>query len=631
MSEGARRASVRFGVFELDPTSGELLKRGVRLRLRDKPLQVLLALLDRPGQVVTRQELQDRLWPGGTFVEFENGLNNAMSRLRDALGDSADSPRYIETLPRRGYRFIAPVESPDSVGPDPAAVRSERAATPSASPDAPSAARSRWRWKPVAWLGLALIVVLGAVFLRRQPTRAPAHAVAVLPFVSGNPSEGSPDDYLAFGMTDALISELSRIGALKVISQTSVLQYRGRRATLPVIARELGVGTVVEGSVIHESGTVRVTVQLIDAATDTHLWSQTYNRDPATALSEQRVLAREVAGLIRSRLVPSDRTPAPAFHQTSAAASEAYLKGRYFLQRPGAGHLLRARQFFEQSIVADPEFALAHVGLSHYFLGTDAVAPAEAMARARSSALRAIELDASLAGAHAALAFIHYFGDWDWPAAEREFASALELDPNDAGTRRWHALFLSSMGRHETAAEEVRRALELDPVSISALDAAGAVYSNARRFDQTLEHARRIGELSADDPRALMHFALASIYQDRLPEALSWAEKGVAASGRDAAFLCVLAVAQHRAGRTAEAQETLREIDRLAENAYVPGVFLAVTYMWLRGHDAALARLQQAFDRRDTYMVVGKVAPMFDPLRGDPRFQDLLRRMNFPQ
>ena len=630
MSDSTPRGSIRFGAFELDPTSGELLKRGVRLRLRDRPLQVLLALLERPGETVTRQELQHRLWPGDTFVEFENGLNNAVSRLRDALGDSADTPRYIETLPRRGYRFIAPI--------DPAVhQRPETGARPSLPDDSHRGdavvpvAPSRLRWRLVTGIGVALVVLAGLAFTWRGRRPAAENSVAVLPFAVANAAEDSPDHYVAFGMTDALISELSRVGALKVISQTSVLKYKGERKALPAIARELGVRTVVEGSVVHESGQVRLTVQLIDARTDTHLWTQTYSRDPATALSGQRALAREIAGIIRTRLVPDDRTATPAVRPASPAAYEAYLKGRYFLQQPGEKGQARAREFFEQSIAADPGFAPAHVGLATYFVTTDALAPAEAMHQAKASARRALALDDASAAAHASLAFVHYFDDWDWAGAAREFGRAIELDPNDATSRRWHALYLSSMGLHATAAEEAQRAVELDPVSISSFDAAAAVASNARRFDAVLEQARRISELNADDPRAFMQFAVGYLHQGRFAEAVASAERGVAATGRSPAFLCVLAVAQHRAGQTSEARQTLAEIDQLAEQGYVPDVFLAVAYMWLRDHDAALGRLQQAFERRDSYLVVAKVAPWLDPVRADPRFQELLRRMNFPQ
>ena len=625
------RGAVRFGAFELDPTSGELRKRGVLIRLRDRPLQVLLALLERPGEVITRKELQERLWPDGTIVEFENGINNAISRLREALGDSADAPRYIETLPRRGYRFLAPLEaiSPDSTEPAVAATPASGVVPASGEP-APRATPS-WRYPLIAGIGAAVIVasILGINWARPGP--AVPHALVVLPFIAGDAGEDSPDEYLAFGMSDALIGELSRFGALKVISQTSAMQYKGARKALPDIARELNVGTVVEGSVFREGGQVRITVQLIDARTDTHLWTQTYTRDPDTAMTTQRELAREVAGLIRSRLIPSERSAVPALRQTNQAAYEAYVKGRYFIQRPDEASFHRAREFFEQSIAADPDFAAAHVGLSNYYVLTDYTAPAEAMPIAKRSAERALALDESLATAHASLAFVHYFGDWDWAATERAFTRAIALDPNDAWSRRWHALYLSSMGREATALEEVQRAIELDPVSIAVFDSAAAVWTNARRFDKVLEQAQRMIELSPADPRGVLHTTLAQVYQGKFADSLEAAQQGVEMSGRNPVFLCVLAIAQHRSGDTEAARQTLIEIDRLSANGYVPPVFLAVTYAWLRDHQAALNLLERAYAQRDGYLVVAKVAPMFDPLRDHPRFQQLLRRMNFPQ
>ncbi len=617
MSSDPFRGPIRFGAFELDPTSGELLKRGVRIRLHDKPFQLLMALVARPGETVSRKELQDRLWPGGTFVEFENGINNAVSRLREALGDSAERPRLIETVPRRGYRFIASIERPGV------------AVAVVDAPEVPEA-RSHGRRLQIAAVGVValLAAVLGVLWSR--PSKAIERSVAVLPFVAGGTSEDSPDEYLAFGMTDALIGELSRIGALRVTSQTSTLQYKGTRKVLPEIARELGVETVVEGSIVHEGNQLRLTVQLIDARTDTHVWTQTYTRDPATALSTQRTLAREVAGLIRSRLVPADRSMIPVVQQTTPAAYEPYLKGRYFMQRADEASMARARGFFEQSIAADPNFAPAHVGLAGYYLVTDSIAPADAMPKARRSAQRALALDESSADAHASLAFLHYFGDWDWPETDRAFTRAIALDPSDAWTRRWHALYLSSMGRDATAIEEIRRAIELDPVSISGFDAAAAVWSNARRFDKVLEQAARIRELNPDDPRGFIHLAIGSLYLNRFAEAAEAAQKATELSGRNPSFLCVLAVVQHRAGHTTEALQTLAEIEQQSTAGYVPDVFLAVAYLWLRDHETALDRLQRAFERRDTYLVVAKVAPWFDPLRGHPRFQELLRRMNFP-
>lgn len=626
MPAGTQRGRLRFGAFELDPVSGELRKHGLRVKLRDKPFQVLQALLERPGELITRKELQERLWPADTFVEFENGINNAISRLRETLGDTADNPRFIETVPRRGYRFVAPVEKPGE------------APTPLTPVERPSAVtpvtRMRATWKWLALAGLAIATLAGWLAVKPRPapasTSATGQTVAVLPLVAGDTTDGSADNYVAFGMTEALITELSLIGALKVISQTSVMQYKGVRKPLKQIAGELGAGAIVEGSVLREGDQVRITIQLIDARTDTHLWAQSYGRESVSALSNQRQLAREVAGIIRSHLAPSDRTAPPPIAQTNAAAYEAYVKGRYFLQQPSEAAWLRTREFFEQSLAADPNFALAHVGLSNYYGITDSIPPAEAMPKAKASALRALALDENLASAHAALAYVHYFWDWNWAETERRFARAIELDHSDSASRRWRANYLSAMGRSATAIEEIRRAIELDPVSVSAHDAAGAIFFDARQFDKILEHAQRINELSPNDPRSLIHFATGYFHQGKLEQAVAFAQKAVDASGRSPGYLCLLAAAQHRAGQTKESEQTLAEVDQLAAKGYVPDVILAMANLWIRGPEAAFPLLQRAYERRDGYIVIVKASPWFDPMRGHPGYQDLLRRMNFP-
>jgi TolB-like protein/DNA-binding winged helix-turn-helix (wHTH) protein/Tfp pilus assembly protein PilF len=626
MPPGAAPRVVRFGAFELDLGSGELSKHGVRVKLRDKPFQILSVLVERPGEVITRRELQERLWPGDTFVEFENGLNNAISRLRESLGDNADRPLFIETLPRRGYRFVAPVE----VRPGPSLP--EAAMPPTALPGAvPHAPAVRRRWWLVAAAAVAAAASTGWYSLKPDPERPPsARSVAVLPFVPGDAREASSDEYVAFGMTEALITELSRVGALKVISQTSVMQYKGVRKALPEVARELGVGTIVEGSVLREGDRVRITVQLIDAQTDVHLWAQSYTRDSASALTDQRPLAREIAGVIRSRLAPSDTSVPPAFHQTNAAAYEAYVKGRYFLlQRYDEASWQRGREFFEESVAADPDFAAAYEGLASYYLTTDML-PTKAMPLAKSNAQRALALDDLSASAHASLAFASFFGDWDWAAVDREFARAVRLDPNDSRTLRWYALYLSAMGRHNEAIDEVERAIELDPVSVSAFDTAGAVWFNARRFDKILEQAARIAELSPQDPRSHYHFTVGHLHQGNTTEALASAERAVAATGRYPAALALLAAAQFRSGRMDDARTTMDEINRAAEAAYVPDFYIAMANLWTGNRDEALRGLQRGYDRRDGYLVHLKVTPWADALRDHPGFIELLRKMNFP-
>lgn len=616
------RRLLRFGSFEADLGACELRNRGSIVHLPLQAFQVLQVLIENPGRVVTRDELRRAVWSADTFVEFDRGLNNAISRVRDVLHDSATSPRFVETIPRKGYRFIAPVEQ---VG--------EPADPPPSLPSPESTARTmrgRWAWVALGAVAIAAFASWLAMSRRPLPASTQQRTIAVLPFVAGDASDASGDTYVAFGMTEALMTELSRVGSLRVISQTSALQYKGARKPLRQIADELGAGTIVEGSVLREGARVRITVQLIDAQTDTHVWAQSYPRESATVLSGQRELAREVAGIIRSRLVPADRTASPLLGHTNAAAYEAYVKGRYFLQQPSEDAWQKSREFFEQAIAADPNFAPAHVGLSNYWGSTDRVPPAEAMPKAKASALRALALDEHLAAAHASLAYVHYFGDWDWVETERRFVRAIELDPSDSWSRRWHALYLNAIGRSADAIEEIRRAIELDPISVSAYDAAGAIYFDARQYDKIVEQARKINELSPNDPRALIHFATAYFHQGKTEQALEFAQKGVDTSGRNAAFLCVLAGAQHRAGLTAEAEKTLAEVNRQASQGYVPDVFLALATLWMHGSDAALPFLQRAYQRRDSYIVILNSSPWFDPMRQHPGYQDLVRRMKFP-
>ena len=445
---------VRFGVFEVGSAPDEIWKRGIRIKLHAKPLQVLHALLERPGELVSRQELQRRLWPADTFVEFDNGLNNAISRLREALGDSADSPRFIETVPRRGYRFVAPVDVAQPA-------LSERTAPPQPPPLESAqgpAVRSR-RGRPVAF-GVAVAILLAASTygILRRPVH-PIDSIAVLPFATADVSQGSADRYVAFGMTEALISALSRVGELKVISQTSALQYTATTKPLKQIARELGVGAVVEGSVVHEGDQVRITVQLIDAATDTHLWAETYRREAAGVLGVQGALARSMVEEIRQRLTGRSAPAGTALREPDPLVREAYLKGRYFMRSGSEEDMSRARDYLEQAVAADPSYAAAYAGLADYYTLTDSLPPAEAFDRARAYARKALALESDLADAHASLGYVYYYGDWNWPEAEREFLRAISLDPNNSRARRRYGRFLGTMGRHSEASDQMDRAL----------------------------------------------------------------------------------------------------------------------------------------------------------------------------
>jgi TolB-like protein/DNA-binding winged helix-turn-helix (wHTH) protein/tetratricopeptide (TPR) repeat protein len=620
LNAGAR---FRFGVFEIGSGPDEVWKRGIQIKLHAKPLQVLHALLERPGEVVSREELQRRLWPADTFVEFDNGLNNAISRLREALGDAADSPRFIETVPRRGYRFVAPV---DVVGPVVA-----EGMPPSQSPLQRSASEPvRWRrWRPIFGLALGVAVLVSSYVILRRPAH-PIDSIAVLPFVTADMAQGSADRYVAFGMTEALISALSKVAELKVISQTSTLQYTATDKPLKLIARELGVGAVVEGSVVHEGDQVRITVQLIDAASDTHLWTETYRPAAANVLAVQGTLAQSMVEEIQLRLTGAPAGRITATREPDPLVREMYLKGRYFMRSGSEDDMGRARGYFEQAVAADPDYAAAYAGLADYYTLTDSLPPADAFDRARANARKAIALEDDLADARASLAYVYYYGDWNWADAEREFQRAISLDPSNSRARRRYARFLGTMGRHAEAAEHMERALALDPLSTSTHADAAAQWFHSRVFGRMIEAANKIRELDPRDNRAYEHLAIAYLYTDRHAEGRSAVEHGRALSPREPLFVMLAAIAEARQGHQSEAAHALGDLEALGEESYVPPTFLAVAYGQLGRRDQALEQLEVGYRGHDPYLVLIRTSPWFDPLRGDRRFEDLLRRMNFP-
>lgn len=610
---------LRFGVFEADPESRELRKQGMHIRLPDQAFQVLLILLENAGRLVPREELHKRLWPADTFVEFDHNLNNSISRLREALSDSAESPRFIETLPRRGYRFIASVESPTGL--------SEAASSTEVSAPAP-VRRAGW----LVAFGVTMAVAVTAFFGYRalSPASHPIDSVAVLPFVTASSEDGSPDDYVAFGMTEALISELSRRGNLKVVSQTSVLRYKDARKPLPEIARELGVGAVVEGSVVHEGNQIRITVQLIAAASDSHIWAETYRREAASIMSVQGDLAQSIGREIGVRLTGEPGMPSRLTRPTVPQAQEAYLKGRYFLSRRGEENMDRARDYFLQAIAADPQHAQAFAGLADYFTLTDSMQPAAAIAKAREYALKALELNSSLADAHVSLAYVHYYGDWNWQACEMAFQRAIALDPNHSQAHYWYGRFLGTMGRHTEARNQMQLALAVDPLSNTVHDAAAMEGFYSRQFDSMIEQANRIRELNPEDYRTFEHLTVAYLHTGHYEQALASARQGLALLPREPLFVLFLTIVHHKRGRAHESEEALNDLERMGREGYVPHVFLAIAYAQLGRKEKALALLEVGYRNHDPYMVMIKALPWFDPIRFEPRFQELLRKMKFP-
>jgi TolB-like protein/DNA-binding winged helix-turn-helix (wHTH) protein/Flp pilus assembly protein TadD len=629
--------TLRFGLFELDLRSGELWKQGRKVRLEGQPVQILICLLERSGELVTREELRERLWPADTYVNFEHGLNAAVKRLRRALNDSADNPRFVETLPRRGYRFLAPVESvrPEEGTPSFAEVTPD---SPVSASDEPPHTEVDHKPETVPWLlghkksVFALLLVLAiliAWMLRPKSSQSPAiRSLAVLPLenLSGDPSQ----DYFSDGMTDELITELGQISGLRVISRTSVMTYKGARKPLPQIARELNVDTVVEGTVMRSGNQVRITAQLIDAPADKHLWAQSYEGDVRQTLTLQRQVARAIAEEIHIELTSHERDVLKSVKTVNPDAYEAYLKGRYFWNKRTADGMKKAIDYFDQAIEKDPNYAQAYAGLTDsYALAGDwkygVLAPKEAYPKAKAAAIRAIELDNTLGEAHISLAFCLDGFDWNFASAGKEFTRGIELSPGYATGYEWYGWHLASLGRNDEAVAEVKKAASLDPLSLIISSDLAEELLIAHRIDEATEQARKT--INMDSFFAPAHYVLgqALVQKHMYKEAIAELQRAVELSGGSTAFTANLAYAYAVSGSRNEAVKILDDLRNRPQNGFSNAPEIALVYVGLDQKDQAMSWLEKAFEERFSPWVL--MRPAFDPLRSDPRFQDLLHRI----
>jgi TolB-like protein/DNA-binding winged helix-turn-helix (wHTH) protein/Flp pilus assembly protein TadD len=642
MQENQQRdGRLRFGVFDVDVRAGELRKHGLRVRLQEQPFQILAMLLEHPGQVVTREELQKKLWPADTFVDFDHGLNKAVNKIRDALGDSAESPRFVETVARRGYRFLAEVKAADAAPgqsphvappPVPAAETRDRpdlAVTPAATKNrAPSLA-----WKMAVFVPLALIVFFtGWKLHSRNYPATVIHSLAVLPLESL--SNDASQDYFADGMTDELISDLGQLSALRVISRTSVMGYKHAHKPLPQIARELNVDAIVEGTVLRSGDRVRITAQLIDATADKHLWSQSYEGELKDTLALQNQVARAIADQIRIKLNPQEQAALKIARVVNPEAYESYLKGRYFWNKRTPDSLKVALAYFNQAIDEDPNYAQAYSGLADtYALLGDwqyaVMTPKEAFPRAKAAAIKALELDSTLSEAHNSLAFCFDAFDWDLESAGKEFQRSIELNPGYATAHHWYAWHLSLLGRFDEALEEMRKAKNLDPLSLIINADLAELLVIAHFYDESIVQSRATIEM---DPNfALAHNQLAQAYLQKHMnvEAIAELQKAVELSGGSPTCVANLARAYAASGKTSEAVKLLGDLKNHSNRGYSDASEVAVVYAALGDKDQAMHWLEIGYEERFNPGVL--LRPGFNPLRSDQRFQDLLRRIGFPR
>ncbi|HET7106809.1 MAG TPA: winged helix-turn-helix domain-containing protein [Candidatus Acidoferrum sp.] len=643
---------VRFATFEVDLQSGELRKNGLKLKLHGQPFAVLAMLLERPGELVSREQLRERLWPTDTFVDFDHGVNTAINRLRESLGDSADNPRFVETLPRRGYRFIGSVE-PSAPAPQTSlTVNPAVPETPPAPAEPPRKYKKlAWILAPVAFWGLLIAANRADLFhllSGRQP-RATIQSIAVLPLV--NLSNDASQDYFADGMTEALTTDLGKISALRVISRTSVMQYKGTKKPLPEIARELQVDALVEGAVSRSGNHMRITANLVQASPEKHLWAETYENEVGDILTVQTQVAQAVAKEIQVKLTPAEEKLLSKARHVNPEAHDDYLKGRYLCNTDTREGLDKAIPYFQHAIQEAPDDPLGYAGLAECYsiwawagdLFPNDLTPRDFLPRERDAALKALQLDPNLAEAHTSLANVRMVLEWDWAGAEAEFKRAIELNPSSAAAHTWYAHYLVAVGRPDEGVAEARKSLELDPLSQFTRDFAEWACYLARRYDLAIQLSRKSVDLTTESPWA--HFDLAQTYEHtgQSGEAIQKYLKAEELFGMSSERLTALRKAYQYSdakGYWSKSMELCRQAFRQPRKLatmsgfghcdYMQNVDLAAIQVRLGEYDAAFAYLEKAYTNHDGYILYLNANAIWDPIRSDPRFRDLIRRLGLP-
>jgi TolB-like protein/DNA-binding winged helix-turn-helix (wHTH) protein/Tfp pilus assembly protein PilF len=658
----------RFASFELDASSGELRKHGYRVPLQDQPFRILCLLLDRPTELITREEIREALWAADTFVDFDRSLNKAMVKLRQALDDDADAPRFIQTLPKRGYRFSMAVEvsstgvgangrasdgstavsgpeyrAAGDIGGDGVDGGNDAARDPEHVTAIPRDGRLR---RVIPWVSrsLATLACIGIVLwlmpmkwrdqLMPPIFRTPIRSLAVLPLdnFSGDPAQ----DYFADGMTDDLTTSLARIQSLRVVSRSTMNQYRKSPRPIPQIAHELNVDAVIEGSVVRWGDKVRITVQLIDARHDRHLWAQSYERQLTSILEVQDAIAMDVASQVQTSVGTLAHGSAIARAAPRAPirpnAYDDFLHGRDEMNKQSVHAIRKAAEYFQQAIDDDPQYARAYAGLADAYAllaNYRGLLPSEAYPLARAAAAKALELDPDLPEAHGSLALVRHHYDWDWKGAEVEYKRSIELQPNYAPAYHRYAWFLSDIGRHDEAIREIRRAQELDPSSIVVATNVGRTLYQARDYDEAIIELQKALEMDPD--RIYTHIFLGMAYDAKhmCSQALNEFRIVQTFTGGIDGAAAVHAFAT--CGLIAESHRTLALIANLNIDPIHDWFFVAGDFAALGDKDRAFEWLEIAFQKRDFFLTEIKGHPYMDPLRSDLRFQHLLERMKFPE
>lgn len=628
---------VRFGVFEVDLHTRELRKRGVKLHLQQQPFQVLEALVERPGELVSRDDLRRRLWPSDTWVDFDQGLNKAVNKLREALDDSAESPRYIETLAKRGYRFIAAVTSAaPPVPPLTSSPADPRPDTGLAMRNRDDIAKHRLAYGAgllvvAAALAVAILSFAPAMFGPGPASRA---MLVILPFTN---LEGNPEqDYFSDGITDEVISHVGRLrpDRLGVIARTSSMQYKSSSKRVRDIARELAVQYVVEGTVRRSGPRIRISARLIRGADETPLWSDSYESNMVEILDVQSDVARRIAHALAIELLAATDPSRTAASRPGADAYDRYLKGRYYWNRRGPTDLAQAVTLLESVVSQEPDYAPALVALADalnvlpwYGLSP----PRQAYPRSKEMARRALALDEQSSAAHTALAYSYHYYDWNWSDAEREYQRALALNPSDAQAHQWLGAHYAELGRTDDALAEMRRAEQVDPRSQIIQAAIGWINYLGRRFDAAIAQLQQVLANDPDFVPARLWLGQALEATGRPHDAIQHYLHVTRLAGDGPTGLGELARGYAAAGRAPEARAAVSRLIELARTRYVEADLIARVFVALNEPEPALDWLERGFETRAPKMVQLAVDPAFDSLRDQPRFQDLVQRLNLPR
>ena len=607
---------LQFGIFQLDLKVCELHKAGVRVKLQDQPFRVLALLVERAGQVVTREELRQRVWSSNVYVDFDQGLNNAIKKVREALGDSADSPRFIETVARHGYRFLAPV---------------------SAAPEQPAETPSRFGLRTRnGFLIISTFTVLAAVGYWAwhrsgiQVEQASEKVIlAVLPF--DNLSRDPDQEFFSDGLTEEMISQLGKLNPerLVVVTRGAVAKYKRTSLSVAQIGEELHADYLVQGSVRRGPDRVRITVHLIRVTEQTDRWTDSYDRDLKDVLSLQDSVAGTIAKQIHIALTPGQRSRLANRRNVDPDAYDAYLKGRYYWNKRTVDGMQKAQAYFQQAIDKDPTFGLGYSGLADCNSGLTwhgFTSPAETLPRAHAAARKAIEIDPQSAEAHASLALVLHH-EWDWPGAETEFKLALQLDPNYANAHHWYGDYLSVRGRHDEALLEAKEALKLDPLNLMIGTWVAQRYYLAREYDAAIEQSLKTIELDSNFPASHLLLGESYLQMGLQAKALTELQSATRLSPEDPLYLAQVGVAYAYEGKKADALRIIDQLQATSSKRYVSPYGLAQIFAALNDEEQTFKWLGIAYDGRAVWMAYLAVDPVFDRYRADQRFQDLLRSL----